>query len=433
LGLFALLLAIFIIGVVQLLLLRFKSGDVYPPYSSLRSDPLGTRVFYESLRRLNTVAVQRHYQSLSNMPFDENTTIFYLGASISDWVFVSEDFINIFDRLAFAGSRLVLSFRPIVIGPSEKSRGKDSDSDDNGTNEAETPPCGNAENPECSPEAESIDSKTDKPANGEKEVKKRERMNFFPKTVSLKEHWGIQFSYREKVTSRLKAVSVTELDRMPALSWHTVSYFDEPPAAWRTLYAVDGRPVMLERKIGQGSIILSADSYFFSNEALRSERHPDLLTWLVGSNAKVIFDESHFGVYESPGISALIRTYRFHWFLFGMAIVAILFIWRNAAPLIPARPDIIVRNGNEFDTQRDFTQGLISLLRRNVSSRQILKVCLAEWKKSYDVSQRIDSESLKKIESMAGTGQSKSQKTPDPVNSYRLISRILAQRGKNNE
>ena len=253
LGLFALLLAIFIIGVVQLLLLRFKSGDVYPPYSSLRSDPLGARVFYESLRRLNTVAVQRHFQSLSNMPFAENTTIFYLGASISDWVFVSEDFINTVDRLAFAGSRLVISFHPIVIGPSEKSQGKNSDSDDNRTDEAETPVCGNTEDPECSLEAESIDSKTDKPSHGEEKVKKRDRMNFFPKAVSLKEHWGIQFSYREKVTSRLKAVSVTEFDRMPALSWHTISYFDEPPAAWRTLYAVDGLPVMLERKIEQGS------------------------------------------------------------------------------------------------------------------------------------------------------------------------------------
>ena len=34
------------------MVLRFESGDVYPVYSSLRSDPLGTRAFYDSLEDL---------------------------------------------------------------------------------------------------------------------------------------------------------------------------------------------------------------------------------------------------------------------------------------------------------------------------------------------------------------------------------------------
>ena len=172
-GFFVFLLAIFLIGIVQLLLLRFKSGDVYPPYSSLRSDPLGTRVFYESLHRLKTVAVQRNYRSLSNMTYHENATIFYLGASISNWVFVSEDTIKIFDRLAFAGSRLVLSFRPIIIGPSEKSQEENSDSNDNGTHETKTSPCGDTADSESSPASESNDAASDKPADGEEKTNKR--------------------------------------------------------------------------------------------------------------------------------------------------------------------------------------------------------------------------------------------------------------------
>ncbi|WP_075088131.1 hypothetical protein [Verrucomicrobium spinosum] len=32
---------------------RFSAGDAYPPYSSLRSDPLGSRVLFESLDRLD--------------------------------------------------------------------------------------------------------------------------------------------------------------------------------------------------------------------------------------------------------------------------------------------------------------------------------------------------------------------------------------------
>jgi hypothetical protein len=50
--LLALLLIAFLSGVGHLFVLRFQTGDVYPAYSSLRSDPLGARVFYESLENL---------------------------------------------------------------------------------------------------------------------------------------------------------------------------------------------------------------------------------------------------------------------------------------------------------------------------------------------------------------------------------------------
>ena len=39
-------------------------------------------------------------------------------------------------------------------------------------------------------------------------------------------------------------------------------------------------PVVIERQYGNGSIVLVADSFLVSNEALRSERHPRLLARL---------------------------------------------------------------------------------------------------------------------------------------------------------
>ena len=49
--LFLLLLALFVTGLYQLMALRFDSGDIYPPYSTLRSDPLGTKILYSTLNR----------------------------------------------------------------------------------------------------------------------------------------------------------------------------------------------------------------------------------------------------------------------------------------------------------------------------------------------------------------------------------------------
>ena len=40
----------FAVGITKLFLLRFEAGDVYPPYSSLRADPLGTMVLYKAWR-----------------------------------------------------------------------------------------------------------------------------------------------------------------------------------------------------------------------------------------------------------------------------------------------------------------------------------------------------------------------------------------------
>jgi len=63
----AFLIAVFLIGVVNLFLLRFEAGDVYPPYSSLRSDPLGTRALYESLENLDNITAKRNYLPMSKI------------------------------------------------------------------------------------------------------------------------------------------------------------------------------------------------------------------------------------------------------------------------------------------------------------------------------------------------------------------------------
>ena len=55
-------------GVWHLLNLRFSAGDVYPHYSSFRSDPLGSRVYYESLSQLDHTRVRRFIQSIDQLP-----------------------------------------------------------------------------------------------------------------------------------------------------------------------------------------------------------------------------------------------------------------------------------------------------------------------------------------------------------------------------
>jgi len=84
--------------------------------------------------------------------------------------------------------------------------------------------------------------------------------------------------------------------------------------------------------------VLAADSYFTSNEALLHERHPKLLAWLVGAGTRAVFDETHLGVAENPGMAALARKYRLHGVAAVLLLLAVLHVWGSAASLLPPPP-----------------------------------------------------------------------------------------------
>jgi hypothetical protein len=100
--------AAFALGVIRLFLLRFEAGDVYPPYSSLRSDPLGSRAFYSSLENVNSARVSRNYMPLQGFEFEQQTCFFYVGTAASDSQVISAELFKIFERLTNKGGRLIL-------------------------------------------------------------------------------------------------------------------------------------------------------------------------------------------------------------------------------------------------------------------------------------------------------------------------------------
>src|SRR5262245_40949329 len=88
------LLVSFIYGIVDLMLLRFEAGDVYPPYSSLRTDPLGAKVFYESIGNCCGLTVSRNYDSFSKLKDRSDAAIFILGVSLEDFDATPKDVLD---------------------------------------------------------------------------------------------------------------------------------------------------------------------------------------------------------------------------------------------------------------------------------------------------------------------------------------------------
>jgi hypothetical protein len=180
--------------------------------------------------------------------------------------------------------------------------------------------------------------------------------------------------------------------------------------------------------MGKGSIVLCADSFFISNEALRSERHPQLLIWLLGGRSNIIFDESHFGIYQQPGVAGLLRKYRFHWFLGALTVVALLLVWRNAVYFVPPGGQTLTSVA-EIVSAQDSTQGLVALLRRNLSGRNILQACWLEWQQTFNNDQRLSSDVCQRMKSILQKESQSSKMKPDPVAGYRQISNMINQQG----
>jgi hypothetical protein len=365
-------------GIVRLFELRFDVGDVYPQYSTLRSDPLGAMAFYESLEALPGLRVQRDFSTANRLPAGTETTYFHIGAPVESWRRLPDATFDEIERFATSGGRLVIMMFP--------------------------------------ERADAIRlPEIDKP----------------PKLTTLRQRWGVDFQLKKLEMLDIGGNSTyipafvenrTGLPLPSELDWNSGFVFTNVDQAWTPVYTRGDDPVVIERKFGRGSIVMSTDSYFLSNEAMQRDREPELLAWFIGPGRNIIFDEAHLGVTESPGVATLIRKYRLQWFVAGLMVLAGLFVWRNSVSLLPPR------KGESRETHvagKDAAAGFDNLLRRSIPKRELLATCFAEWKKSIGQTGKYAAHRIQQAEAVVAAEKARPEKNRDPVRAYQSISRIL--------
>lgn len=412
----ALIAAVFVTGIVRLFVLRFEAGDVYPPYSSLRTDPLGGKAFFMALKNLPGLEVSRSYRPVSRLKPDGGMAFFIAGLGVeAQW---DEDEVDAVEAFAQAGGRVVVTFSPVLEKPEPAATPKPKPSPSPVKKFWATPA------PKTAPAAEKS-AREKKPEEDDGDKKKPAALPL----DGLVRRWGLEADYFKTAAKDagkpMRAVRAGSEPGDPKLSWHSRLFFRRPGKPWRTLYACDGRPVLVERAWGKGTIVLASDSYFLSNEAMRRERHPALLAWLAGPNRRVVFDETHFGIGENPGIATLVRRYRLHGVVLALAVLAALFVWKNASCFLP--PHETGADGGGIVAGRDSAEGFVNLLRRSVPQRELMKTCAAEWKRTFGHRSGFG-EKLRQIETIAAETQS--AKARDAVEAYRRIARALAMKTK---
>jgi hypothetical protein len=387
-----LMVTVFGYGLIRLFQLRFERGDVFPPYSSLRTDPLGTKVLHDALAEMPGMTVARNYKPLRNLlNVDPDATIMILGVSTLGGI-SGDDFYEL-KLLAARGQRVVLTLRSQTSKPEMFRVWEGSESEETGVRSA---PAGESEK-----DLEATSLPPDPPSLGQVEI-----------------------DYLDP-RENLKAVS-TAPELPDEIRWYSVLYFITRDPDWRLIYRVDEGPVLMERKFGDGSIVLASDTFFLSNEALRDDRHPALLAWLTGRHSSIVFDESHNGISERENVMTLIRKYELRSLGFAIALIAVLFVWKAAVPFAPTTTHRHVAEG--VVTGRDSASGFVNLLRRSVAPNELLATCVGYWNHSCMHRAGDCKNRLNAVNRVIREIDMQPARRRDRVEGYRTITRILTRK-----
>jgi len=462
--------ALFVFALARLFELRFEQGDIYPPYSTLRTDPLGASVFYESLETVPGVTAQRYFEETFKSDDGREHALFMLGADTSSVNWLSRSEFDTLQRFVFNGGRVVIAYYPEVREPWWEHHARTNETDQSSSDEKARPrhhrqPAENnadesaGETNRLSRSPQLVDTNTvaktngvaaarhksprharrhGQSENGDEPPKDDDDEDFKAEMrhyTLLPAEWGFEFRYESLDTNDDGQIQFPNARRVGAaqdlpsfLPIHTALCFTNLTNGWTTVYERGRKiPVVVERKLGAGSVVLVADSYPFSNEALFKNRSAPLLAWFLGSGRNAIFDEAHLGIAEQPGMATLMRRYQLHGLILSLLLAAGLFVWKNSRGLIPPHPDA----GDAAEpvvAGRDSASGLVNLARRGIAPVEIINVCFAEWRKSntrlvaLSPAQRRDLEQLIQQQAALSPHQRK------PVENYRVIAQILQRR-----
>ncbi|HXJ57666.1 MAG TPA: DUF4350 domain-containing protein [Verrucomicrobiae bacterium] len=424
----------FLYGLFYLFQLRFEAGDNYPEYSSLRADPMGSKALYESLQALTET--QRHVRSLARLPDGPGTTLLFLGAEHERLEFSPAE-LKYLESFVRSGGRLVVTMFP-AYQPRWKSAFPAPPARRTGSR---APPPGPPP-PPPSPAPIPIQSNAPPaaPPGGQPVVRPPGAgPDTFetPRPVPITEPWGFDYAFAplerdhsgkyQAVIAERQVADPSLPDRLPI---HSALYFDKLNPAWRVLYArptaTNGLPVLVERTWGPGALVLAVDSYPFSNEALRHAPPAALLSWFVGPNRHVVFEEAHLGVSADPGVAALAREYRLGALFVALLVLAGLFVWKSSMNFLPPTADDLARErGNEV-AGRDSASGLANLLARHVAPSEIMKICLEQWNEHVARHSRPSPARLEAMQKLIDAENARAPAARNPTRLYLEFCEILS-------
>jgi Domain of unknown function (DUF4350) len=334
----------FVIVALQTFEVRLETQEGYPVGSTFRADARGCRALYESLHRVPGVQAARFLRTFSNLPPAEGRSLVIAGINPETSILQVQDRKSL-SAWVESGGTLIVAL----------------------TTEDKNPDKAGSPDHELSPPPKQHLSPS--PAN--------------KSTPPTEERWietlqgaGVHVFRHADASARHRFVSGVFA---PAGSWLGPLYFQHLESPWRVVAEADHLPVIIERSFGQGNVILIADPYLLTNGALANDRETGLLGWLFRKQTTILFDESHFGITENPGVVSLARRYGLESAFFVLLILALFFVWANRYTLLAksARQTAgsLIVTGHGGDTV------FVNLLRRSLPTKDLFPTSVDLWRK----------------------------------------------------
>jgi uncharacterized protein DUF4350 len=335
----------FIVVALRTFELRLEIQEGYPVASSFRADARGCMALYQSLGRVPGVQSARFLRTFSNLPPAEGRSLVFAGINPQANILQTTDRKSLSDWVEAGGTLIVA----LAIEDANSSK------------------------------PGSPDYQLGPPA--------KERSSPSPHTKPTpptEEHWveilqssGVNLYRHADVSARHHFVSGVFAT---SGSWLGPIYFRDLQPPWRVVAEADHLPVVIERSFGRGNVVLIADSYLLTNASLANDRETGFLGWLFRKQTFVLFDESHFGLTENPGIVSLARRYGLEFLFFVLLMLALLFVWANRYSLVPKSSDR--SPGNLIVPGQGGETVLVNLLRRSLSPKDLLSTSAELWRKA---------------------------------------------------
>lgn len=394
---FAVLAVVLVGAMIHLFQLRFGSGDIYPEYSSLRADPKGARVLFESLEELPQVEARRNFRPLHRLESDDATTLLLTGVKRR----LPDSTVEEIERLLENGARVVVSYYPFQEDDEHELRSL------------------------------MLRPMTERAAKEEEEEEAVEDYEAVDLATNFGQTFGLKLRYEEgpddKREDALAGIHAEKPERLPGELpefWYSRLYL-EPEDEWEIVLRQDENPVVAERPYGEGTLVVMTDSYWLSNEAMRLTRRTDFAKWILGSPRTVIFEETHLGVAVQDRLSHLMRRMNLEPLLAVLLVLAALFIWKNTAAF-PPRTRVSEVEEDRDVKGHDAEKGLVNLLRANIPRRRIFSLCWEEWVKGLEPAEK--SRLAPRIQAAQEIVENGRSKERDVLEDYRKVAAILNER-----
>ncbi|GEM_PF-6351128 len=329
--------------------IQFSGGGNYPSGSSLRADPQGTMILFESLQALPGLEVERNLDPLGRRKLDPEDSLLVM-INASDFSLRNPEL----KRFVQAGGQVLVH------------------------------PTGGfwkwvEETQETIEKMEGPEDVEDEPVEDSTEEEAASSMELFPgmgELLPTSELPPLQAEIAERSPGDwARAQRVSEHSGGPAeISWREGAVFTEVPG--EPLYQLDGQTVLSRVEDGAGSWWILSDSALLLNGAIYRQRESEWLAWLFGQDRRILFDETHFGIERPRGIMTLIRRFGFVPFLLSLFLPMSLLIWRGSQPFLPVEMD--QDDPDELALSR--LDGYRDLLARHIPASQLLTQMLDAWK-----------------------------------------------------